>query len=435
MPIPTALTTAALALAALSASARAQETGTEQTGTEQTAAPEPVGAFQPLTFDEAKARAAEAKKVVMIDFYTEWCGPCQKMDETTWRNPEVVEWLEAETVPIKVQAEREFSISQGYDVHQYPTLLFLQPDGKEIRRHIGYIEPQDFLDMANKALYGKSTVERAKEACDAHPDDPTLRQRYGEKLAQARRYPQALEAYLWCFDEGAQHNPAFAGVRTTYLLSDLERLARVYPPAGAALKERAKQAEDKLLAGQGTVETAHELAALCEHAGTPGRTVEVWDQMRAAGVDPKLAEAMFDAVFDALMEQRRYADVVASAGDVPQRVDALVQRYGTTTAGMGDTPDEELVAFLREQVVHDGARYYEALVGAGRTDVAQQVVDKLLAFQESGQTYTALVEAAARAEAWDAARALARRGLSELPRGQQFLLKRAAEKLPKEDKG
>src|SRR5262249_599810 len=53
-------------------------------------------------FKDACAEAAKAKRVVLVDFYTTWCLPCRKLDQTTWKDKAVLAWLEKNCVCLKV---------------------------------------------------------------------------------------------------------------------------------------------------------------------------------------------------------------------------------------------------------------------------------------------------------------------------------------------
>jgi tetratricopeptide (TPR) repeat protein len=68
-------------------------------------------------------------------------------------------------------------------------------------------------------------------------DDPDERYHYGQLLAFEGSYAEALDQYLWCWDQGSD-TPRFLGVRVSFLLSDIARLAKDYPPAIDALRER-----------------------------------------------------------------------------------------------------------------------------------------------------------------------------------------------------
>ncbi len=73
-------------------------------------------------------------KLVMVDFYTTWCGPCKKMAPfvqqiKTNRNKEVI--------VLQVDAESQFGISDRYRLEGYPTLIFFKR-GQVIGRALGY---------------------------------------------------------------------------------------------------------------------------------------------------------------------------------------------------------------------------------------------------------------------------------------------------------
>ena len=102
--------------------------------------------FRTETFGSALEEAGTEGKLVLIDFFTTWCGPCKMLDQMTWPDPRVIDLLGTKTVPLKIDAEKEAELAKRYKVDAYPTVLFLKPDGTEVDRLIGYRDPAKFIE-------------------------------------------------------------------------------------------------------------------------------------------------------------------------------------------------------------------------------------------------------------------------------------------------
>ncbi|MBZ5586994.1 MAG: thioredoxin family protein [Acidobacteriia bacterium] len=93
----------------------------------------------------ALARAGSEKKLVMVDFYTDWCGWCRRFDQNTLSDSNVQRALER-VVSVRLNAEKDGrEAAQRFNVDGYPTILFLNARGDEVGRIPGYLEPRPFL--------------------------------------------------------------------------------------------------------------------------------------------------------------------------------------------------------------------------------------------------------------------------------------------------
>lgn len=96
---------------------------------------------EPLALDQARV----LRRPVFVDFSAKWCAPCEEMNRTTFGDPRVIEKLATEWVAWKVDATFTTpelkSILDRYDVVGWPTLLFLDADGREIpkSRQVGEV--------------------------------------------------------------------------------------------------------------------------------------------------------------------------------------------------------------------------------------------------------------------------------------------------------
>jgi len=112
-----------------------------------------------MGYTEGMEKAKKENKPVLVDFYTSWCKFCKKMDSSTYADPKVVAALNNEFVAIKVDAESskqvteagqsmtEQDLAKKYKVSGYPTMFFMEPDGKVIGMLPGYNPPEEFITV------------------------------------------------------------------------------------------------------------------------------------------------------------------------------------------------------------------------------------------------------------------------------------------------
>ncbi|MCL2561247.1 MAG: thioredoxin family protein [Rikenellaceae bacterium] len=95
--------------------------------------------FRDITLAEALEQAAAENKLVFLDAYTVWCGPCRFMNAEILPQEAVSALLNERFVSVKFDMERGegFDIARRYEVDVFPTYLLLRPDGTELHRLIG----------------------------------------------------------------------------------------------------------------------------------------------------------------------------------------------------------------------------------------------------------------------------------------------------------
>lgn len=112
------------------------------------------------TWAEAKEEARLQNKPIFVDAYTTWCGPCKMMSANTFPDPKVGAFFNKFYINYKIDAEkgegRDFA--KTYRVDRYPTLLFINADGDEIYRSLGYQQPGPFIMEGRKGLFDKKAL-------------------------------------------------------------------------------------------------------------------------------------------------------------------------------------------------------------------------------------------------------------------------------------
>lgn len=108
--------------------------------------------FSKLTVDEAKAESENTGKLIFIDAYTNWCGPCKRMAATSFQDPEVGKVFNEKFINLKVEMEKDADgpeLARMYRVKAYPTLLIIDGNGNLIKRVVGFQTKDHLLALAN----------------------------------------------------------------------------------------------------------------------------------------------------------------------------------------------------------------------------------------------------------------------------------------------
>ena len=117
--------------------------------------------FKELTMQEALALAGKEKKMIFIDFYTTWCGPCKMMSSEVFTQEQVGTYFNRVFVNMKVDAEKGegVELAKKYQVRAYPTFVVLRADGTEVYRTSGARPAEEFVDKIRKGIDPKWSPE------------------------------------------------------------------------------------------------------------------------------------------------------------------------------------------------------------------------------------------------------------------------------------
>jgi thioredoxin 1 len=107
--------------------------------------------MQEVSFETVLKKAKAEDKMVFMDVYAVWCGPCKLMDKTTFSDPVVAKKFNKEFIAYKVNADDVPGrvIVQKYMVNAFPTYLFFSPEGELINRLEGVFPPKLLMDEAD----------------------------------------------------------------------------------------------------------------------------------------------------------------------------------------------------------------------------------------------------------------------------------------------
>jgi thiol:disulfide interchange protein len=116
-----------------------------QTTAKKTAKAPPQIAWQ-TDFNKAFKQAKKQHKLLMLDFYTDWCGYCKRLDREVYTD-EKVRALSQKFIPVKLNPERDqvaAAIAQQVGVRGFPSVLFIT-EKAELVHGIGGFEPASYF--------------------------------------------------------------------------------------------------------------------------------------------------------------------------------------------------------------------------------------------------------------------------------------------------
>ena len=122
--------------------------------------------FRDITYKEALAAAKAEKKLVFIDFYTSWCGPCKMMMKNIFPLKEVGNYLNSKFVCIKIDAEKGEGpeLAKRYQVKAYPTFVAINPAEEILMTKVGGSgSGSGFIGSIDRLIDPDKTPERMKQ--------------------------------------------------------------------------------------------------------------------------------------------------------------------------------------------------------------------------------------------------------------------------------
>jgi thioredoxin-related protein len=117
------------------------------------------------TWKEAMAKAKQENKLLFVDSYATWCGPCIRMAKNVFTQEEVGRFFNDNFINLKLDMEKEDGVTFGhkYPVSAYPTLHWLDGDGKVIKKVRGAQQAESLINIGKEALKSNDkSVEMAE---------------------------------------------------------------------------------------------------------------------------------------------------------------------------------------------------------------------------------------------------------------------------------
>lgn len=155
--------------------------------------------FEEPDFKTVLAKAKKENKLVFLDAYAVWCGPCKLMVKNIFPLQTVGDFYNANFINVKIDMEKGegIELAKKFKVQGYPTYLFIDGDGNEVHRTMGYVKEEDFIQFGKDALNPAGRMSTLVKRFEDGDRNPEFLKSLVEKALMSDRdfYEKVLVAY------------------------------------------------------------------------------------------------------------------------------------------------------------------------------------------------------------------------------------------------
>ena len=134
------------------------------------------------SWDEAIESAKKEHKLIFMDAYAEWCGPCKRMAKEVFTQKEIGDFFNKHFINVKMDMEKGEGpkLAQKFKVSAYPTLFFVDAAGDVVNVQVGGANAEQLMGLAKVSM---NKGDKSKN--------------YEEEYEKGNRDPEMLKAYAY----------------------------------------------------------------------------------------------------------------------------------------------------------------------------------------------------------------------------------------------
>ncbi|NJC27553.1 thioredoxin family protein [Neolewinella antarctica] len=151
------------------------------------------------TWAEALEKAATEDKLIFVDAYAEWCGPCKRMAADVFPAAEVGDYYNGNFISVKMDMEKVESeeFRQNHSARAYPTLLFINAENEVVHKVVGARSKDGLIQEGGNALNKLDNLEDLALAWAEQDRTPKLALRYVRAMVrQQENHAKVTNDYL-----------------------------------------------------------------------------------------------------------------------------------------------------------------------------------------------------------------------------------------------
>ncbi|MBT1711994.1 thioredoxin family protein [Fulvivirgaceae bacterium PWU5] len=122
-----------------------------QTDAQQMAS-DPEIKFTTKTYAGVLAEAKTTHRMVFVDAFATWCGPCKELQRTTFKDAKAAAYFNKHFINYSVDVAKGegIDLAKRWQIEGLPTLLFIDENGKVLANHTGYVDGEGLMEFAQE---------------------------------------------------------------------------------------------------------------------------------------------------------------------------------------------------------------------------------------------------------------------------------------------
>jgi thiol-disulfide isomerase/thioredoxin len=360
--------------------------------------------FDARSYGAAQKAAAEGKKWFLVVATAEWCSPCRRMEKTTWRDGKVAAWVAANAIAVQIDVDKERSLAKELKIDAMPTVIAVKEGNQEYDRIVGYRNPSDFLAWTEGIARGEKAIDAVRKRAGERTggtEKVNIKARLdlANSLWQSGKADEAAEEYAWLWRHMLEYDRAFVGVRSSFMASNMERLAVRNEGAKKKFMDLRDEAEKAMAEEKVSVDDLADWMVLNKIVSDSQRTLKWFDEVKDDTHWKPMLERITYRLEDLLIQNKRWADLGKLYSDPMELLGrAQEMRHVMSKQPLPQGIDEEMRKTMGEMPLrtfrNSAGRLYAALLAAGNEKDARRIAERARELDDSPRMVAALASTA-----------------------------------------